>query len=115
MTDVQDTCKRLYSKFNWGKNYELLLQVCEELETHMKQLTTFSTTRFANSIKNVTINVRDDFRAIVKCLHNIENNLKSSSNQEDRKKATDAESLIAAIENKQFVLLLSGISGMKRI
>ena len=111
MVDVQNSCKKLYSKFNWGKNYELLLDVCKELEINMKQLTTFSTTRFANSIKNVTINVRQDFPAVVKCLHDIKNNFGNSQNEADRKKAMDAETLISAIENKQFALLLSGISG----
>ena len=71
MADIQNLCKSIYSKFNWGKNYEHLIEVCEELEVRMAKLANFSTTRFSNSIKNVTINVRKDFKAIIKCLHDI--------------------------------------------
>jgi hypothetical protein len=35
--------------FNWGKYYEELIQVCENMELSMKNLTNFQTTRFAAS------------------------------------------------------------------
>ena len=75
MVDVQNRCKTINSKFNWGKNFEHLIEVCEELDMRMASLTTFSKPRFANSIKNVTINVWQDYKAINKCLNDIEKTL----------------------------------------
>ena len=87
MSGVVDTlCKSIYSKFNWGKNYEHLIEVCEELEVRMAKLANFSTRRFSNSIKNVTINVRKDFKAIIKCLHDIEKDLKDKPSTENKMK-----------------------------
>ena len=58
LTKVQETCSEIYTKFNWGKNHELLLDTCKELELTLATLTKFSKTRFANSIRKVTINIR---------------------------------------------------------
>ena len=115
MVDVQNLCKSIYTKFNWGKNYEHLIEVCEELEVRMAKLANFSTTRFSNSIKNVTINVRKDFKAIIKCLHDIVKDLKDKPSTENNTKCEDAERILKAIENKQFVLYLSGISDLYEI
>ena len=81
----------------------------------MATLTTFSATRFANSIKNVTINVRLDYQAINQCLKTIIENLSKKTSEEDRKKLQDAVLLLKASENKQFCLQLSGISDIYEV
>ena len=63
-------------------------------------MTTFSATRFANSIKNVTINVRLDYQAINQCLKTIIENLSKKTSEEDRKKLQDAVLLLKASEKK---------------
>ena len=110
LTDVQEICSELYNKFNWGKNYELLLDTCKELELSLASLTKFSKTRFANSVRFVTINIRKDFQIIVKCLQKIVDENKNSSIGKDRDKAADAERILKKICTKKFVLELSGIS-----
>ena len=54
MVQVHALEKDLYCQFNFGKNRELMIQICEDMELRMKQLANFSTTRFANSIRNVS-------------------------------------------------------------
>ena len=44
LTKVQEICSEIYNKFNWGKNYELLLDTCQELELTLASLTKFSKT-----------------------------------------------------------------------
>ena len=68
-------CRELYNKFNWGKNYELLVDTCHEIEMNMAQLVTFQTTRFANSIRLVVINLRADYEAVVLCLLKIQDSV----------------------------------------
>ena len=115
LNKVQDLCSDIYNKFNWGKNYELLLDTCKELELTLASLTKFSKTRFANSIRNVTINIRKDFEIIVKCLEKIIEDKSDNANAKEREKATDAENMLNRITNKKFVLELSGISDVYEV
>ena len=110
LISVQETCSELYNKFNWGKNHELLLETCKELELTLASLTKFSKTRFANSIRKVTINIRKDFQIIMNCLKKIINEKEDSSISKDRDKAADAKQILRKISSKKFVLELSGIS-----
>ena len=48
---ITEVCQQIYKKFNWGKNYEALVEMCEQLEMRMRNLKTFSTTRFPNSVR----------------------------------------------------------------
>ena len=64
LIDIQSICRDIYSTFNWGKNYENFLQVCQDLDINMKKLTNFQTTRFAKSIRFVFTNLRDDYEAV---------------------------------------------------
>ena len=79
MNKVLLICKDLYNKFNWGKNYELMVEACDEIEMNMAQLANFQTTRFANSIRFVVINLRTDYEALVRCLLKIHENLRASA------------------------------------
>ena len=100
LTKVQEVCSAIYSKFNWGKNHELLLDTCKELEMTLASLTKFSKTRFANSIRKVTINIMKDFEVIVKCLKKIIDENKDSNIAKDREKAADAQNILKRITTK---------------
>ena len=39
LTNVQEICSEIYNKFNWGKNHELFLDTCKELEMTIASLT----------------------------------------------------------------------------
>ena len=110
MVKVFTACKELYNKFNWGKNYELLVDTCKELERNMAQLVTFQTTRFANSIRLVVINVRADYEAIIQCLQKIQDYFRHSSDSKDKEKRNDAKRLLNVTQNKRFSLHLSGLA-----
>ena len=112
MVDVHALCKDLYNKFNFGKNAQVLIDICEEMEVRMKQLQNFSTTRFANSIRRVTMNLRDDFHPVVQSLLSIEKDLDGKGGAQNQEKLSDARRLIKAIYNKDFALKLSGISDL---
>ena len=72
----------------------------------MEQLTNFQTTRFANSVRFVVINIREDFEALVECLVKIQNQLRNSSANKDQEKFRDAGRLLNAIKNKKFCMTL---------
>ena len=110
MIKIFATCKEVFNKFNWGKNYELLVDTCQELENNMAQLVTFQTTRFANSIRLVVINLRTDYEAVVHCLIKIQDYLKHSSDSKDVEKRNDAKRLLNLIKNKRFCMHLSGLA-----
>ena len=76
----------------------------------MAQLVTFQTTRFANSIRLVVINVRADYEAIIQCLIKIQEYFCHSSDSKDQEKRNDARRLQGLIQNKRFCLHLSGLA-----
>ena len=115
LTNVQEICSEIYNKFNWGENHELLLDTCKELEMTLASLTKFSKTRFANSIRNVTINIRQDFQIIVQCLEKIIKDHQNSGIAKEREKSDDASRILKKIRNKKFTLELSGISDIYNI
>ena len=64
LVKIQTICREIYSTFNWSKNYENFLQICEDLNVQMKKLTNFQMTRFANSVRFVFINLRIDYSVV---------------------------------------------------
>ena len=78
-------------------------------------LTKFSKTRFANSIRGVTFNIRKDYQIIVKCLEKIIQERKDSIFLKEREKAADAKRILKKICTKKFVLELSGISDIYEV
>ena len=98
---LQNTCKDIYSKFNWGKNYELLVDTCNEMEMSMKSLVKFHDVRFANSVRMVFINIREDFKPIVTCLNQIVDDC-SGGGTAEREKAAEAAQILRSILNKKF-------------
>lgn len=109
MVKTQEICTDIYSKFNWGKNYELLVETCKEMDMKMKALANFHTVRFANSVRLVFVNIREDFQAIVSCLRDIHRH-SCNGHAQDREKAADASRILNIIVNKKFCLFLSGIA-----
>ena len=110
MVKIFSTCKEIFNKFNWGKNHEMLIETCKEIEQNMAQLVTFQTTRFANSIRLVVINLRLDFEAVILCLQKIEESFAKSSDSKEVEKRNDAKRLRGAMVNKRFCLHLSGVA-----
>ena len=39
LVEIQTICSEIFSKFNWGKKYENVLQIWEDLNVQMKKLT----------------------------------------------------------------------------
>ena len=72
---LTETCQNIYKKFNWGKNYQALVEMCDQLDMAMRNLKVFSTTRFPNSVHGVFDTLIDDFKPVISCLEEIiENN-----------------------------------------
>ena len=109
LVKLTETCQQIYKKFNWGKNYQALVEMCEQLEMKMRNLKTFSTTRFPNSVRAVFDTLIDDFKAVTKCLENIANN-EDDTGTEARKRVADAKAILRKILSKSVVLQLSGTS-----
>ena len=65
-----DTCMEVYRMFNWGQNYERLIEACDALKINLASLTKTSNTRFTNSKRFIFINFMKDLPAIVSCLEN---------------------------------------------
>ena len=63
-----DVCQQLFTTFNWGANYEKLVAATSLWKLHLKSLVGFSETRFANSRRQVYINIHHEFPAIMTCL-----------------------------------------------
>ena len=108
LVDLKTICREIYTTFNWGKNYENFLQVCADLDIEKKQLTNFSMTRFANSVRFVFINLRADYSAVRQSLQNLITDKESSSDAKDRSKAVECKSVFRKIDSRVFTLSLSG-------
>ena len=78
----------------------------EQLEMKMRNLKTFSTTRFLNSVRAVFDTLVDNFKAVVRCLENIASS--DDTGSEAQKRIADAK----AIKRKILVLQLSGTSDL---
>ena len=70
LVEIQTICWEIFSTFNWGKNYQNFLQICEDLNDQMKKLTNTQMTRFANSVRFVFIKLRIDYSAVRLALMN---------------------------------------------
>ena len=109
LVNLTSICQQIYKIFNWGKNYQALVEMCEKLETIMRNLKTFSTTRFPNSIRSVFDTLIDEFKPVVKCLEDISEN-GDNAGSEVRKRADEAKAILRRIQSQSFVLQLSGTS-----
>ena len=111
LVDLQSRCSEIYKEFNWGKNYELLVEVCDMLEQNLANLHDFQVTRFANSVRFVFINLRKDYKPVTECLEKIIND-NENGNAQEREKAVDVKRLLRDIKNKKTCLYLSGTADL---
>ena len=109
LNKVTEVVAAAFKNFNWGKNYEALAEACESLGQVFASPARYSTTRFANSVRKVYMNFRQDYCAIVQCLEMTKTE-KRDGDSKDRQKAADAEKLMKSICNVKFVLTLSAIT-----
>ena len=109
LVDDTEVCSQLFRMFNWGKNHEKLVEASVLWKLHLKELVKFSETRFANSRRQVYINIHHDLPAIITCLE--EKILLSHQNPTDgklREKASEAKELKGKLLNVRFLLTLAG-------
>ena len=74
----------------------------------MRNLKTFSTTRFPNTVRAIFYTLVDDYKAVLKCLEDIKAGEDNGS--EARKRADEAKGILRKVLSKSFVLQLSGTS-----
>ena len=115
LLDIQTICRDIYTLFNRGKNYEELVKACEILDIEHRKLTNFQTTRFANSVRFVFINLREDYPAIRMCMTKVMKAKEISSNPNDRAKASSIKNTICNINSWMFCLCLSGCADIYEI
>ena len=92
-----------------GERITKLVEMCEQLDKRMRNLKTFSTTRFPNSVRAVFDTLIDDFKSVIKCLEDIVKNGEDGGSEE-RKRAEDAKSILRKVQSRSFVLQLCGTS-----
>ena len=61
LVSITSKCGSVFSHFNWGKSYELLLLFSEEIEVKLYDPKAFNATRFANYV----IGVYDRFTTVL--------------------------------------------------
>ena len=109
LVEIQTICREIFSTFNWGENYENLLQICEDLNLQMKKLTNFQMTRFANSVRFVFINMRINYSALRLALMNVIPSKENSSAVKDRNKAEEAKCILGKFNSWVFCLKLQAV------
>ena len=112
---IQTICSEIYSTFNWSKNYDNFLQICEDLNVQMKKLTNFQMTRFASSVRFLLINLHIDYSAVQLALVNVIANKEDSSAVKDRNKAEEAKCVLRKINSWFFCLSLSGCADIYNV
>ena len=86
--------------------------MCVTLDMVMKSLTNFQTTRFANSVRFVFINLRIDYAALRQSLTNAIVNKENSEDADDRNKAAKGRCIRRTMNSWVFYLSLSGCADM---
>ena len=102
LVEIQTICRKMFSIFNWGKNYESFFQICEDLAVQMKKLTNFQTKLL------VFISLRIDYSAVRLALVNVISSKENTSAIKNRNKAEEAKCILRKINSWVFCLSLSG-------
>eukprot|EP00794_Sanderia_malayensis_P014467 gene14467-15971_t len=109
LVDDTDVCSQLFRLFNWGQNHEKLVEASVLWKLHLKDLVKFSETRFANSRRQVYVNVHHDLQALVTCLEDkVALSYQNPSDGKLRQKANEAKQLLGKLLNVRFLLTLAG-------
>ena len=66
----------------------------------------FKTTKFANSVHFVVINIRDDYEAIVATLKKLYETNKNSPDSTDQEHSKDAQRILRQITNKKIFVFV---------
>ena len=96
--------------FNWGSNYEKLVEATALWKLHLTSLVGFSDTSFANSWMQVYINIHNEFPAIITCLEDQIMDAVKDSGAKTREKGDQAREIKGKILNVHFLLNLSGLA-----
>ena len=96
--------------FNWGSNYEKLVDATALWKLQLTSLIGFSETRFANSRRQVYINIHHEFPAIITCLKDQIMDAVKSYDAKTREKGDHARERKGKILNVHFLLKLSGLA-----
>ena len=100
--------------FNWGSNYEKLVVATALWKLHLTSLVGFSETRFANSRRQVYINIHHEFPAIMSCLEDQIMHAIKNTDAKTREKGDQARELKGKFFNVHFLLNLSGLADAYR-
>ena len=109
-----DICQKLFRMFNWGSNYEKLVVATALWKLHLTSLVGFSETRFANSRRQVYINIHHEFPAIMSCLEDQIMHAIKNTDAKTREKGDQARELKGKFFNVHFLLNLSGLADAYR-
>ena len=105
-----DVCQKLFRMFNWGSNYEKLVDATALWKLHLTSFVSFSETRFANSRRQVYINIHHKFPAIITCLEDQILDAVKNSDAKTQDKGDQARELKGKILKVHFLLNLSGLA-----
>ena len=103
LVEIQTICRKMFSIFNWGKNYKSFFQICEDLDVQMKKLTNFQT-----KLLLVFISLRIDYSAVRLALVNVISSKENTSAIKNRNKAEESKCVLKKINSWVFCLSLSG-------
>ena len=102
-------CATCFNDFNYGKEYEELKQIADDMDIDFKSPKFHSETRFANSSSKVFNTFFTDLPAIIERYRDIKNENKNSNLQKKRDKASHANDMLKKIDNKKFLLSQAGL------
>ena len=115
---ITDICVSIFKLFNWGANYEKMVEASALWKLKMVNLVTFSDTRFAKSRRRVYQNIHQQFGPIMTCL---EDHIKAAdmnrlnleaADSKVRERGAASKELKGQILNVKFLLSLSGLADM---
>ena len=92
-----------------GQIYQTLVEASVLWKMHLKDLVNYSETRFANSPRQMYINLHHDLQPVVVCLEDkVELSDENPSNGKLTEKAREAKQLLGKLVNAHFLLQLAG-------
>ena len=102
-------CAICFKDFNYGKEYEELKQIAEDMDIDFKSPKFHSDTRFAISSSKVFNTFFKDLPAIIERCRQIRDGNKDSHLKNNRDKAKHASDMLKKIYNKKFLLSQAGL------
>ena len=103
---VGSTCFR---DINFGKSYEEALEIAEAIDIDFEKPKFHSDTRFANHGSKVFKSLLTDLPVIIERYKQVKNKNLVSNEQKKRDKGIHASNMLKKIDNKKFILSLTGL------